>query len=49
MLTIGHVAYTREHPTQVRWRDAVGLELGEGPRNTQRIILARDLFGVTPG
>jgi cyclohexanecarboxyl-CoA dehydrogenase len=48
ILTIGHVAYSREHPAQLRLRDVLATELGEGPANTQRIIVARDLFGVTP-
>jgi cyclohexanecarboxyl-CoA dehydrogenase len=49
ILTIGHVAYSREHPAQVRLRDVLATELGEGPANTQRMLVARDLFGVTPG
>jgi cyclohexanecarboxyl-CoA dehydrogenase len=49
ILTIGHVAYSREHPAQVRLRDVLATELGEGPANTQRILVARDLLGVTPG
>jgi cyclohexanecarboxyl-CoA dehydrogenase len=48
ILTIGHVAYSREHPAQLRLRDVLATELGEGPANTQRMIIARDLFGVTP-
>jgi len=48
ILTIGHAAYSREHPAQVRLRDVLGTELGEGPSNTQRIVVARELFGVTP-
>jgi cyclohexanecarboxyl-CoA dehydrogenase len=49
LLTIGHVAYSREHPAQVRLRDVLGTELGEGPTNTQRIVLARALLGTSPG
>ncbi|HMC80549.1 MAG TPA: acyl-CoA dehydrogenase family protein, partial [Acidimicrobiia bacterium] len=48
ILTIGHVAYSREHTAQLRLRDVLATELGEGPANTQRMIVARDLFGVTP-
>jgi cyclohexanecarboxyl-CoA dehydrogenase len=48
ILTIGHVAYSREHPAQLRLRDVLATELGEGPANTQRMIVARGLFGVTP-
>ena len=49
ILVIGHVAYSREHPAQVRLRDVLATELGEGPANTQRMLIARDLFGTTPG
>jgi cyclohexanecarboxyl-CoA dehydrogenase len=49
ILTIGHVAYSREHPAQLRLRDVLATELGEGPANTQRMIIARDMLGVTPG
>jgi len=35
ILTIGHVAYSREHPAQLRLRDVLATELGEGPANTQ--------------
>ncbi|HEY3239574.1 MAG TPA: acyl-CoA dehydrogenase family protein [Acidimicrobiia bacterium] len=48
ILTIGHVAYSREHPAQLRLRDVLATELGEGPANTQRMLIARGLFGVTP-
>ena len=49
LLTIGHVAYSCEHPAQVRLRDVLGTELGEGPTNTQRIVLARALLGTSSG
>ena len=49
LLVIGHVGYSREHPAQLRLRDLMATELGEGPANTQRIVLARSLFGATPG
>jgi cyclohexanecarboxyl-CoA dehydrogenase len=48
VLTIGHVAYSREHAAQVRLRDVLGTELGEGPANTQKIVVARAMFGVKP-
>jgi cyclohexanecarboxyl-CoA dehydrogenase len=48
LLTIGHIGYSSEHPAQLRLRDVLGTELGEGPANTQRIVLARGLFGATP-
>jgi cyclohexanecarboxyl-CoA dehydrogenase len=48
VLTIGHVAYSREHAAQVRLRDVLGTELGEGPANIQKIVVARAMFGVKP-
>jgi cyclohexanecarboxyl-CoA dehydrogenase len=49
LLIFGHVGYSREHPGQVRLRDVIGTEIGEGSANVQRILLARELLGVTPG
>lgn len=48
LLVSGHLGYTREHVAQRRLRDVIGTELGEGPTNVQRILLARRLFGVSP-
>jgi cyclohexanecarboxyl-CoA dehydrogenase len=45
LLVNGHVGYSREHPSQLRLRDAIGIEIGEGPANIQNIILSRQLFG----
>lgn len=49
LLTVGHVGYSTEHPAQLRLRDALGVELGEGTEATQLIIMCRELFGTTPG
>ena len=49
LLTIGHVAYSTEHPAQLRLRDVIGVEMGEGTEATQLIILCREIFGMTPG
>jgi cyclohexanecarboxyl-CoA dehydrogenase len=49
LLLAGHVGYSREHPAQLRLRDAIGLEIGEGPTSIQQILLSRQLLGVTPG
>ena len=34
---------------ELRWRDVIGYELGEGPENVQRLILSRLLLGCRPG
>ena len=46
VLTLGHVAYSREHPAQARLRDVIGTELGEGTEQTQLILVARYLTGI---
>jgi cyclohexanecarboxyl-CoA dehydrogenase len=48
MLTIGHVAYSDEHPVQLRLRDLMAAEIAEGPENIQLLVVARDLLGVNP-
>jgi len=48
LLTIGNVAYSREHVAQLRLRDAISAELGDGAANIQRILLTRDVFGTDP-
>lgn len=45
----GHPAYTRGHRAQQRLRDVLATELGEGATNIQRLLLARQMFGVRPG
>ena len=49
LIIFGHLGYSREHPSQLRLRDVIGTEIGEGATNIQRILLARQLLGVTPG
>jgi cyclohexanecarboxyl-CoA dehydrogenase len=49
VLMIGHVAYTSEHPAQLRLRDILASDIGEGTANVSRIVLSRRLLGVTPG
>ena len=48
LLTIGHVGYSIDHPAQLRLRDVIGAELGEGTENIQKIILSRLVFGQSP-
>lgn len=49
LITFGHTGYTLEHPVQLRLRDVLGAELGEGPTNIQKMLLSRYLLGVNPG
>jgi cyclohexanecarboxyl-CoA dehydrogenase len=49
LLTVGHVGYSSEHPAQLRLRDTLGVEMGEGTEATQLILVCRELLGVTPG
>lgn len=49
LITFGHTGYTLEHPVQLRLRDILGAELGEGPANIQKILLSRYLLGSNPG
>jgi cyclohexanecarboxyl-CoA dehydrogenase len=48
MLTVGHVGFSREHPAQVRLRDVMVTEFGEGTANIQRLIVAREMTGISP-
>jgi alkylation response protein AidB-like acyl-CoA dehydrogenase len=45
----GHAGYTHEHAAQLRLRDVLATEIGEGATNIQRLLLATQLFGVRPG
>lgn len=49
VLTVGHIAYTREHPAQLRLRDVLSTDIGEGMANVQRLLLSRLLLGTNPG
>lgn len=49
LITFGHTGYSLEHPVQLRLRDILGAELGEGPANIQKILLSRYLLGANPG
>jgi cyclohexanecarboxyl-CoA dehydrogenase len=45
LLTHGHAGYSDEHPYQQRLRDVIGLQLGDGAAEIQKIVIARELFG----
>lgn len=48
LLTVGHVGYSTEHPAQLRLRDIIATELGEGTEQANLLILSKAMFGVTP-
>lgn len=48
LLFFGHAGYALENPMQLRLRDVLAAELGEGPANIQRLILSRRLLGANP-
>jgi cyclohexanecarboxyl-CoA dehydrogenase len=45
LLLHGHYGYTKEMPIEQRLRDVIGLEIGDGTAQTQKIVIARELLG----
>lgn len=45
LLTHGHFAYTREMPFEQRLRDVLGLQIGDGTRQIQKMVIARERVG----
>lgn len=45
LLIHGHYGYTREFPLEQRLRDVIGLQIGDGTAQVQKIIIAREIFG----
>lgn len=45
LLLHGHYGYTKEFPVEQRLRDVIGLQIGDGTAQVQKIIVARELFG----
>lgn len=45
LLIHGHYGYTREFPVEQRLRDVIGLQIGDGTAQVQKIIIAREVFG----
>ena len=45
LLTHGHFAYTRDMPFEQRLRDVLGLQIGDGTRQIQKMIIARERVG----
>lgn len=45
MILHGHYGYNMELPLEQRWRDVVGLEIGDGTPEIMKGIVAREAFG----
>lgn len=45
LLIHGHYGYTREFPVEQRLRDVIGLQIGDGTAQVQKIIISREVFG----
>ena len=45
LLTHGHFAYTRDLPFEQRLRDVMGLQIGDGTSQIQKMIIARERVG----
>lgn len=45
LLIHGHYGYTREFPLEQRLRDVIGLQIGDGTAQVQKMIIAREVFG----
>jgi len=45
LLLHGHTGYSKETPHQQRMRDVMGLEIGDGTAQIQKIIIAREKVG----
>ncbi|MFJ8066858.1 acyl-CoA dehydrogenase family protein [Psychrobacillus sp. NPDC096426] len=45
LLLNGHYAYTKEMPIEQRLRDVMGMEIGDGTAQIQKIVIGKKLFG----
>ncbi|MDD5095364.1 MAG: acyl-CoA dehydrogenase family protein [Dehalococcoidia bacterium] len=45
LLIHGHLGYSDEYPVERRMRDAVGLEIADGPAEVMKLVIARELIG----
>ena len=45
LLTHGHYGYTMNMPHQQRLRDVMGLEIGDGTAQIQKLVIAREKVG----
>ena len=45
LLLNGHAAYTEEMPYAQRLRDVLGLQIGDGTAQIQKLVIAREKVG----
>jgi len=45
LLTMGNPAYSTDFPQEKRLRDVIGIEIGDGTAEIQKIVVAREMFG----
>jgi cyclohexanecarboxyl-CoA dehydrogenase len=45
LLIHGNVGFSKDYPVEQRFRDAVGLEIGDGTANIMKLIIARQILG----
>ena len=45
MVLIGHPGYSTEHPISQRMKDVLGYQLGDGPPQIQKMVIARLMIG----
>ena len=45
LLTFGHMGYSKDLPTQQRLRDVLGFHIGDGTRQIQKMVIARERVG----
>lgn len=45
IITVGNAAYSRDYPLEKRLRDILGIEIGDGTADIQKIVVSRELYG----
>jgi cyclohexanecarboxyl-CoA dehydrogenase len=45
LLIFGHVGYCEDYPMEQYLRDAIGNEIGDGPAEIMKLIIAREIIG----
>jgi len=45
LLIFGHVGYCEDYPVEQYLRDAIGNEIGDGPAEIMKLIIAREIIG----
>ena len=45
LLTHGHYGYSKEFPLEQRLRDILGLQIGDGTAQIQKVVISREMVG----